>query len=101
MPHVSIHLYSGGFAPYFRAGANVTVARMLADDWTETRTYVGGHGGFGLELLKPGGMTGAFEMLFFSVMRLDDMPRPDGATAEERGGWGVQLRFSLGYAFLL
>ncbi|WP_437319588.1 hypothetical protein [Sorangium sp. So ce385] len=99
MPHVSLHLWTGGFSPYLRAGPNIHVARMLADGWAETRTYLGGHGGFGLEFLKPGSMTGAFELVVFGMARLDDQPRPDGA--KDRGGHGVQLRLSFGYTFLL
>lgn len=99
MPHISLHLWAGGFAPYLRVGPNIHVARMEADDWAETRTYIGGHGGFGLEFLKPGRMTGAFELVVFGMLRLDDQPHPDGV--EDRGGRGVQLRLSFGYTFLL
>jgi hypothetical protein len=99
MPFVTFHAFHQGFTPYLRVGPHVSLARMVAEEWRETRTYIGGHGGIGFEVVEPSGVTGAFEVLGFAMARLDDSPRPDGA--EDRGGYGVQLRLSVGYAFWL
>ncbi|WP_437504977.1 hypothetical protein [Sorangium sp. So ce1099] len=98
-PYLSIHPFGSQMSPYLRLGANIGTAIMLGEGWSEDRSYLGGHAGLGFDanMTKHGIIT--MDILGFRVTRLDDLPRPDGR--EGRGGWGVQMRLTVSYAFLL
>ena len=81
-------------------GKNIsTVAPILGDGWSETRSYLGGHAGIGFEAIEQNGISAALEFVSFVVARLDGSDRPDGA--EGRGGFGFQIRLAVGYAWSL
>ncbi|WP_437841944.1 hypothetical protein [Sorangium sp. So ce1153] len=98
-PYLSIHPFGSRMSPYVRLGANIGTAILLGEGWSEDRSYLGGHAGLGFDatMTKHGIVT--MDILGFRVTRLDDLPRPDGR--EGRGGWGMQMRLTVSYAFLL
>ncbi|WP_437624222.1 hypothetical protein [Sorangium sp. So ce1151] len=98
-PYVSLHPVYQEFSPFLRVGPNLGVAPMLGDGWSETRSYLGVHGGFGFDIEAGKHANTTFDVVAFQVWRLDDSLRPDGRKG--LGGWGVQMHLSVSYLFLL
>ncbi|HSO00217.1 MAG TPA: hypothetical protein VLS89_18120, partial [Candidatus Nanopelagicales bacterium] len=79
-PHITLHTgYHGGFSPYLRLGPNLGMVPQEGLPQDGTRTYLGGHFGFGFHFGLGRRVLMDIEHIGFGVGRLDDLPYPDGA----------------------